>query len=74
MASPVTIAAILYLMEEIPQSKTTPFHMTTEREVCQKDKAFIGKIMKMDWWDRPTAKELLEDEWFMEDKTEQKVE
>lgn len=23
--------------------------------------------MKMDWRDRPTAKELLEDEWFMEE-------
>ncbi|RFU29464.1 hypothetical protein B7463_g6866, partial [Scytalidium lignicola] len=67
IASPETVAAILYLMQEIPQSKTTPFHRTTEREVCKKDKIFIGKIMMMDWRDRPTAKELLEDEWFKED-------
>jgi hypothetical protein len=26
------------------------------------------KIMKMDWRDRPTVKELLEDEWFKEDE------
>jgi hypothetical protein len=71
IASPETVAAILYLMQEIPQSQTTPFHMTTEREVCQKDKMFIGKIMMMDWRDRPTAKELLEDEWFREDEKEQ---
>jgi hypothetical protein len=55
-------------MHEVPQSKTTPFHRTTEREVYVKDKKFIGKIMKMDWRDRPTAKELLEDEWFKEGK------
>lgn len=40
--------------------------MTTEREVCVRDKEFIGKIMKMDWRDRPRAKELLEDDWFKE--------
>lgn len=61
------VMAILYLMQEIPQSQTTPFHRTAEREVSKKDKEFIGKIMMMDWRDRPTAKELLEDEWFKED-------
>ncbi|PVH71412.1 serine/threonine protein kinase [Cadophora sp. DSE1049] len=70
IASPETIAAILYLMEEIPQSQTTPFHRTTEKEVCKKDKEFIGKIMMLDWKDRPTAGELLENEWFKEDGTE----
>ncbi|KAF8865644.1 serine/threonine protein kinase [Acephala macrosclerotiorum] len=68
IASPETIAAILYLMQEIPQSQATPFHRTTEREVCKEDKVFIGKIMIMDWRDRPTAKVLLEDEWFKEDR------
>jgi hypothetical protein len=70
IASPETVTAILYLMHEIPQSQTTPFQRTTEREVCQKDKAFIGKIMMMDWRDSPTAKDLLEDEWFQEDGEE----
>jgi hypothetical protein len=67
IANVETVTAILYLMQEIPQSQTTPFHRTTEREVSKKDKEFIGKIMMMDWRDRPTAKELLEDEWFKED-------
>lgn len=67
IASPETTTAILYLMREIPQSQTTPFSRTTEREVCKKDKEFIGKMMKMDWRDRPTTKELLEDEWFKQD-------
>jgi hypothetical protein len=71
IASPETIAAILYLMEEIPQSQTTPFHRTTEKEVCKKDKEFIGKIMMLDWRDRPTARVLLENEWFKEDGKEE---
>jgi len=72
IASPETVAAILYLMQEIPQSQTTPFHRTTKGEVCKEDKAFIGKIMLMDWRDRPTTtKVLLEDEWFKEDRKEQ---
>lgn len=49
----------------------TPFYLTTEKEVCKKDKEFIGKIMMMDWRDRPTAQELLEDEWFKEEDLEQ---
>ncbi|EGD95976.1 STE/STE20 protein kinase [Trichophyton tonsurans CBS 112818] len=64
---PITVSAIMWLMQEIPQSETTPFCRTTEKEVCKKDKEFIGKIMMMDWRDRPTAKELLEDEWFKDD-------
>ena len=67
IANRETVEAILYLMDQIPQSHTTPFFRTTEREVCEKDKVFIGKIMMMDWRDRPTAKELLEDDWFKED-------
>lgn len=54
-------------MQEIPRTKTTPFDRTIEDEVCKKDKDFIGKIMMMDWRDRPTANELLQDEWFTED-------
>jgi hypothetical protein len=57
-------------MSEIPQSKTTPFDRTTEREVCKEDKVFIGKIMQLDWRDRPTANELLKDKWFDEGEAE----
>ncbi|KAF2278304.1 kinase-like protein [Westerdykella ornata] len=59
---------ILYLMQEIPQEKTTPFSRITEREVIKKDKDFIMKIMMLDWRDRPTAKDLLEDEWWKDDE------
>jgi hypothetical protein len=50
-----------------PKANTTPFYRTTEREVIKKDNDFVCKIMKLDWRDRPTAKELLEDEWWHDD-------
>jgi hypothetical protein len=33
-------------------------------EVCKQDKELICKTMKLDWRERPSAKELLEDEWW----------
>lgn len=35
-------------------------------EICNEDKAFILKIMKLDPRDRPIVRELLQDEWFTE--------
>ncbi|OXV07872.1 hypothetical protein Egran_04364 [Elaphomyces granulatus] len=67
VVSQETVTTILHLMQEIPAANTTPFSRTTEREVRKRDKEFIGKIMMMDWRDRPTAEELLADEWFKED-------
>ncbi|KAK6579505.1 hypothetical protein PZA11_008011 [Diplocarpon coronariae] len=67
IARPPTIAAILYLMDTIPPAHTTPFHRTTATEVGLADKEFLGKIMQLDWRDRPTAAVLLEDEWFTDD-------
>lgn len=51
-------------MDEISKSKTTPFSTTIEKKVYKEDKDFIGKILKLDWRDRPTAKELLQDKLF----------
>jgi hypothetical protein len=62
--------ALLYLMHVVSPEKMTQFHRITEREVCKMDKEFIGKIMKMDYRDRPTAAQLLEDEWFKEEADE----
>lgn len=67
IASPETVQSILWLMQEIPQENLTPFSWTTEKEVSKKDKKFIGKIMMLDWRDRPTAKELLDDAWWSND-------
>jgi hypothetical protein len=61
-----TAAVIFYLMRQIPYSQVGLSQRITEKEVCKADKAFLGKIMKMDWRERPTAKELSKDDWFLE--------
>ncbi|KAL9023335.1 MAG: hypothetical protein Q9196_007265 [Gyalolechia fulgens] len=43
-----------------------PFHLSADKELSKEDRTFICKIMKLDPRDRPTAKELLQDEWFRE--------
>lgn len=67
IADPETVESIMLIMQSIPKEKTTPFSRTTESEVNQRDNIFISKMMKLDWRDRPTAKELLEDEWWNSD-------
>jgi len=67
IADPDTAQVFMYLMEQIPSEKLTPFSRITQSEVSQRDNIFISKMMKFDWRDRPTAKELLEDEWWEDD-------
>ena len=43
-----------------------PFHLSVDKELSKEDRKFICKIMKLDPRERPTAKELLRDEWFRE--------
>lgn len=58
------LTILTYVMNEVPRETLKPFQYITEREISKKDKAFVLKIMKLDPRDRPTAKELLQDEWF----------
>lgn len=51
-------------MQNSPAETLKPFHLTTTDEICQEDKEFVVRAMKLDPRDRPTAKELLEDKWF----------
>lgn len=54
---------ILFISEnKLPKS----FHLSVDKELSKEDRTFICKIMKFDPRDRPTAKELLQDEWFRE--------
>lgn len=62
-----TVQSILLIMENIPKERTTPFQRTAEREVSKTDNVFISKMMKMDWRDRPTAREVFADEWWNDD-------
>ncbi|KAJ9155684.1 Serine/threonine protein kinase [Pleurostoma richardsiae] len=44
-----------------------PFHLVTRREIPPADRDFILKIMKLNSRDRPTAEQLLADQWFSEE-------
>ncbi|KAF2125973.1 putative serine/threonine protein kinase [Dothidotthia symphoricarpi CBS 119687] len=65
--SPESLHSVLCLTQEVPEDELTLFAWVTEKEVIKKDRDFIVKMMKLDWRDRPTAKELLEDEWWKDD-------
>ncbi|KAJ0141653.1 CTD kinase subunit alpha [Colletotrichum tanaceti] len=45
---------------------TKPFARVTRREIPPADRDFILRIMKLDHRDRPTAEQLLGDDWFNE--------
>lgn len=64
IADDETLAILTYIMHGVPPEEMKPFGRITEQEISKEDKAFILKIMKLDPRDRPTAKELLQDEWF----------
>ena len=66
IADEETQEAIVRIMSAVPPEKMKPFARIGEREICSPDKAFVLKIMKLEPRDRPTAKELLQDEWFTE--------
>jgi hypothetical protein len=44
-----------------------PFEYIEDIELVKEDRLFFLKFMKLDPRDRPSARELLEDEWFMEE-------
>lgn len=54
------------ILDELEPSLTHFSNMATH-EVPAADKKFILKMMKLDPRERPTAEELLEDEWFTEE-------
>ncbi|RMZ78660.1 hypothetical protein DV738_g3783, partial [Chaetothyriales sp. CBS 135597] len=59
-----TMSVINMINEREPPTK--PFARVTTREIPLADNKFILKVMKLDPRDRPTAEELLADEWFTE--------
>lgn len=60
------LGVLTYIMQTSPAESLRPFHLTTAREICEEDKEFVLKMMKLDPRDRPTAEELLGDKWFSE--------
>jgi len=61
---PEKLNVLVYIMQNIQPEMKKPFSRITEQEVSKKDKEFILKIMKLDPRDRPSAAELLQDQWF----------
>ena len=57
------LAAIQIYREEHGIRK--PFSQVEDKEITSEDKAFLCDIMQMDPSDRPTAKVLLERDWFI---------
>lgn len=43
-----------------------PFKLASSKEIAKEDREFILKLMRLDPRDRPSAKELLQDKWFVE--------
>jgi serine/threonine protein kinase len=52
------------IMEQCSPDTMSPFALKDSKEVSDADKAFLLRIMKLDPRDRPTAQELLQDQWF----------
>lgn len=65
IADQTRLSVLTWIMENSPADTLRPFHLTTEREICKNDKDFVSKAMKLDPRDRPSARELLEDPWFV---------
>ncbi|SMY29794.1 unnamed protein product [Zymoseptoria tritici ST99CH_1A5] len=59
------LSALIWLMDSTPTETLKPFSRITNREISEEDKGFILRIMKLDYRDRPTARQLLDDEWFI---------
>lgn len=57
----VLTAVMDYVQEN---EKRKPFAMAEDPEFTKEVRAFICRIMKLDPRNRPTATELLQDEWF----------
>jgi serine/threonine protein kinase len=64
LADDEMLGVLTYVMNSVPKENMKPFGLAGEREGSKEDKAIVLKIMKLDPRDRPTARELLQDEWF----------
>ncbi|KAF2225477.1 kinase-like domain-containing protein [Elsinoe ampelina] len=58
------IGVLTWIMKNTPVEAKRPFRLVDPQELAVEDRDFLLKIMKLDPRDRPTARELLKDEWF----------
>lgn len=66
-----TLSILAHVMKGVPHGMMKPFEYITDREITGEDNAFVLKIMKLDPRDRPSAKDLLQDEWFQVESANQ---
>jgi serine/threonine protein kinase len=64
IANERTLIALAGLMRGVPKDQMKPFKYLQDPDLTSADKDFLLKIMKLDPRDRPTAADLLKDEWF----------
>ncbi|KAJ1706293.1 hypothetical protein NYO67_11566 [Aspergillus flavus] len=64
LADKETSGLLSQIMKDVPPEKLRPFSLASQNEISKHDNEFILKILKLDPRDRPTAKDLLEDELF----------
>lgn len=64
LADQETLGVLSIVMNDVPPERLRPFSLASQREISTEDIEFVLKIMKLDPRDRPTARQLLEDEWF----------
>ncbi|KAI1945581.1 hypothetical protein LOZ12_002370 [Ophidiomyces ophidiicola] len=48
IADHTRLQAIMWVMDNCPPDTLKPFHLTTARKICQEDKEFVLKMMKLD--------------------------
>lgn len=61
---PETLDILAFIMQNIPPEKKKMFARISESELSKDDKEFVLGIMKLDPRHRPSAADLLQDEWF----------
>ena len=60
---PETLGILVFIMQNIPPEKKKMFARISESELSRDDKEFVLRIMKLDPKKRPSAADLLQDEW-----------
>jgi serine/threonine protein kinase len=64
LADSKTLDYLADIMESIPKSARKPFKYSKDTEFEPEDRAFLVKIMNLDPRERPTAEQLINDQWF----------
>ena len=62
--TPEVLQLLANTMNNLSNKERKLFQYASFTEISNEDRSFICRMMKLDPRDRPTASELLQDEWF----------